>query len=75
MTSHIFLALGMWDQVVERNEMAVELFRRGDLSFGDIARRVQDALERHQYRPSPSLDEILTLDRWAREEVAKCTTC
>ena len=29
MTSHIFLALGMWDQVVERNETAIELTHRG----------------------------------------------
>ena len=29
MTSHIFLALGMWDQVVERNETAVALTSRG----------------------------------------------
>jgi tetratricopeptide (TPR) repeat protein len=29
MTSHIFLALGMWDQVVARNETAVENTHRG----------------------------------------------
>ncbi len=53
MTSHIFLALGMWDQVVERNEKAVELTHRGPghytawLNYGLIQQgRYRDAVDR-----------------------------
>ena len=53
MTSHIFLALGMWDQVVERNETAVELTHRGPghytawLEYGLIQQgRYRDAVDR-----------------------------
>jgi tetratricopeptide (TPR) repeat protein len=52
MTSHIFLALGMWDQVVERNETAVELTHRGPghytawLNYGLIQQgRYTDAVD------------------------------
>ncbi len=52
MTSHIFLALGMWDQVVERNETAVELTHRGPghytawLNYGLIQQgRYSDAVD------------------------------
>lgn len=53
MTSHIFLALGMWDEVVERNEKAVELTHRGPghytswLNYGLLQQgRYQDAVDR-----------------------------
>ncbi len=53
MTSHIFLALGMWDQVVERNETAVELTHQGPghytawLNYGLIQQgRYRDAVDR-----------------------------
>jgi len=52
MTSHIFLALGMWDQVVERNETAVELTHSGPghytawLNYGLIQQgRYRDAVD------------------------------
>ncbi|MEE8061865.1 MAG: hypothetical protein V3T16_08535 [Gemmatimonadales bacterium] len=53
MTSHIFLAMGMWDQVVERNETAVDLTGRGPghytswLNYGLLQQgRFQDAVDR-----------------------------
>jgi tetratricopeptide (TPR) repeat protein len=52
MTSHIFLALGMWDQVVERNETAVALTHRGPghytswLNYGLVQQgRYRDAVD------------------------------
>jgi len=52
MTSHIFLALGMWDQVVARNETAVEHTHRGPghytawLNYGLLQQgRFRDAVD------------------------------
>ena len=52
MTSHIFLALGMWDQVVERNEAAADLTHRGPghytawLNYGLLQQgRYRDAVD------------------------------
>lgn len=51
------------------NEAAVERFRRGEIRFGGIPRLTERALERHDGSPSPSLDELLAADDWARREV------
>jgi 1-deoxy-D-xylulose-5-phosphate reductoisomerase len=56
------------------NETAVELFRKGDIPFGDIARLTEAALHEHVFHPAPTLEELLSADRWARKEVARCTT-
>ena len=57
------------------NETAVELFRKGAICFRDIARRTEQALDRHDYIESPTLRQLLEADRWAREEVTRCTAC
>ena len=57
------------------NEAAVELFREGLIHFRDIARYTEQALRQHEFRDSPSLEELLRADRWAREEVARCKAC
>lgn len=57
------------------NETAVELFREGAVHFLDIARLTEQALNQHDFKDSPTLDELLEADRWARDEVARCTTC
>ncbi len=57
------------------NEAAVELFRQGVISFLDIVRQTERALEQHEFRESPTLEDLLAADRWARQEVARCTTC
>lgn len=57
------------------NEAAVELFRNGELRFRDIARVVDQALSNHDYLNTPSHDDLLAADRWAREEVARCMAC
>lgn len=55
------------------NEAAVERFLAGGLSFLDIARSCRAVLDAHNYDPRPTLDGLLALDRWARQEVARWT--
>lgn len=50
------------------NETAVARFLRGELHFTDIPRLCRGVLEAHHFNPRPTLDELLTLDQWAREE-------
>jgi len=57
------------------NEAAVELFREGAVSFRDITRLTEKALKEHEFKESPTLDELLSADRWARREVTRCTAC
>jgi 1-deoxy-D-xylulose-5-phosphate reductoisomerase len=53
------------------NEAAVERFRAGQLQFMDIVPSVRAVLEQHHFDPSPSLDELVKLDAWARQEVLR----
>jgi len=55
------------------NEAAVQLFRDGVIRFRDIARYSERALQEHDYKESPMLNDLLVADRWAREEVTRCT--
>ncbi len=75
-----FPALGLGFEVAERggtsgavlnaaNEAAVDLFLSGKLRFRDIARACRDVLNAHHFAPTPTLDELLQKDRWAREEI------
>lgn len=57
------------------NEAAVELFRNGTIGFCDIARLTERALTEHDFQPSPTLDDLMKADRWARHEVTRCLTC
>jgi 1-deoxy-D-xylulose-5-phosphate reductoisomerase len=50
------------------NEVAVEAFLEGKISFVDISKIVKKTLKHHQVKDSPNLDDILNADRWAREE-------
>lgn len=54
------------------NEAAVQLFRDGAIAFLDIARLAERALMEHPFIASPTLDELIDADRWARQEVARC---
>ena len=51
------------------DEVAVELFLSRRIGFSDIARLVEQALEKHQASTRPSLEDILAADAWARENV------
>jgi 1-deoxy-D-xylulose-5-phosphate reductoisomerase len=55
------------------NEAAVGRFLSGELAFLDIARCCRAILDAHNYDPRPSLEGLLALDRWARQEVARWT--
>ena len=53
------------------NEVAVEAFCRGELSFPDISETVARTMEAHELVANPSLEEILTADAWARAEATR----
>jgi 1-deoxy-D-xylulose-5-phosphate reductoisomerase len=53
------------------NEAAVELFLRGEIRFVDIVAGCRKILEEHNFDPSASLDELMRLDLWAREEIGR----
>lgn len=52
------------------NEVAVERFIKGEISFAHIAQLVERALSRHTVSRLPSLDEILSVDTEVRAQVA-----
>jgi 1-deoxy-D-xylulose-5-phosphate reductoisomerase len=53
------------------NEAAVASFLAGELSFVEIVPACQSVLESHSFSPAPTLDELLTVDRWARQEISR----
>ena len=53
------------------NEAAVARFLAGSLRFCDISRACRAALDQHQFDATPTLTELLRLDHWARQEVAR----
>ncbi len=79
-----FPALRLGHEVAERggtsgavlnaaNEAAVRLFRDGVIQYHDIARYTERALAQHEFMASPGLDDLFAADRWARQEVTRCT--
>ena len=48
------------------NEEAVAAFLRGEIAFGEIARKVESALEKLGGLPADNLEDILEADRQAR---------
>jgi 1-deoxy-D-xylulose-5-phosphate reductoisomerase len=53
------------------NEVAVERFLGGQLSFLSITQVVEEVLNHHQFDEQPSMSELLAADRWAREEATR----
>jgi len=51
------------------NEAAVARFLAGTLQFTEIVPACRAVLEHHDFDPTPSLDQLLTIDTWAREEL------
>lgn len=51
------------------NEVAVELFLKGKIKFGDISRIVENAMNNHKNVLNPNLDDIIYTDKCVREEV------
>jgi 1-deoxy-D-xylulose-5-phosphate reductoisomerase len=56
------------------NEAAVSRFLAGELRFLDITRVCREVLASHHYSARPTLDELVVVDRWARQEVDRWTT-
>jgi 1-deoxy-D-xylulose-5-phosphate reductoisomerase len=57
------------------NEIAVEAFLEGRISFLQIARVIEQTMDRHQAHRLASIDEVLAADQWGREAArAICTT-
>ena len=56
------------------NEVANEMFRAGELGFGQIVRKVEAVLGRHRqggFVARPNLEDLLAADQWAREEARR----
>jgi 1-deoxy-D-xylulose-5-phosphate reductoisomerase len=56
------------------NEAAVSRFLAGNLRFLDIPHVCRDVLNHHHFSARPSLAELGTIDRWARQEVDRWKT-
>jgi len=49
------------------NEMAVAAFLNGRLGFMDIPKTVEATMEAHRQEPLESLEQVLAVNRWARD--------
>jgi 1-deoxy-D-xylulose-5-phosphate reductoisomerase len=49
------------------NEMAVAAFLGGRLGFMDIPKTVEATMAAHQHQPLESLEQVLAVNRWARD--------
>lgn len=49
------------------DDVAVELFLNGHISFMDIPRLIEAALAAHHFIPDPTLEELQAAQSWARE--------
>ena len=56
------------------NEACVALFLDRKIKLTDIAKICRSVLNHHHFSPSPSLTELLQLDRWSRNEVQNWIT-
>lgn len=53
------------------NEVAVASFLEGKLAFTEIVPACRSVVEHHPYDPAPTLENLLQLDGWARQEVLR----
>lgn len=53
------------------NEAAVELFLQGKIRLTEIASLCRSVLANHDFSPSPTLDELMRMDQWSRNEVSR----
>jgi 1-deoxy-D-xylulose-5-phosphate reductoisomerase len=53
------------------NESAVGAFLDGRLRFHEIVPACKQVLQNHNFDPNPTLEQVLDLDRWARQEVLR----
>ena len=53
------------------NEAAVGAFLDGELHFTEIVPACRSVLSAHHFEPNPTLDALLKLDGWARQEISR----
>jgi 1-deoxy-D-xylulose-5-phosphate reductoisomerase len=53
------------------NEAAVAAFLDRRIRFDQIVPACRTTLENHDFDPNPTLEQVLAMDRWARQEVAR----
>ena len=53
------------------NEVAVDRFLKHELAFPQIPRLCRSSLDAHQFEAHPTLDLLLEMDRWARQEALR----
>ncbi|MBC7854338.1 MAG: 1-deoxy-D-xylulose-5-phosphate reductoisomerase [Pirellulaceae bacterium] len=53
------------------NEAAVAAFLAGEIPFMKIVPACQSVLLHHPFDSNPTLEELLRLDRWARQEISR----
>jgi 1-deoxy-D-xylulose-5-phosphate reductoisomerase len=53
------------------NEAAVGAFLGGELHFTEIVPACRSVLSAHHFEPHPTLQRLLELDEWAREEMSR----
>jgi 1-deoxy-D-xylulose-5-phosphate reductoisomerase len=51
------------------NEEAIKLFLKARINFSQLPLRIKQAMDQHENKLNPSLDDILAADRWARSQV------
>ncbi len=56
------------------NEVAVSRFLNRELPFFRITQVVEDVLNHHQFDAQPTMEQLLQIDSWAREEAARWKT-
>jgi 1-deoxy-D-xylulose-5-phosphate reductoisomerase len=52
------------------NEVAVEAFLEGRIRFREIHRVIDKTMQRHRATRTVDIDEILSVDRWARDHAS-----
>ncbi|MBX3422093.1 MAG: 1-deoxy-D-xylulose-5-phosphate reductoisomerase [Pirellulaceae bacterium] len=56
------------------NEAAVEMFLAGQIRFTDIVTASRQVLQHHQFESDPTLEQLVRLDDWARQEIRRWVT-
>jgi 1-deoxy-D-xylulose-5-phosphate reductoisomerase len=51
------------------NEEAVNLFLKGKINFAQIAEKIKAVMDQHTNQENPSLEDILAVDKWARDNI------
>lgn len=55
------------------NEVAVEFFLKESIRFTDMPKIIEEVVSAHQTKLSPSIEDILSADQWARERAKEVT--